>query len=184
MNDHELIELYQNRSESAITQTASRYGSYCSAIAMNILKNREDTEECINDTYLKVWNSIPPERPESFVSYIGRIVRNLSINRYRAQNAKKRGGIAVLLGELEDCLPSDVNVENEADARCLGERINAFLETIGENEMLYFVRRYWYADSITEIKKRYNVSESKVKTSLFRTRNKLKEELMKEGIEL
>lgn len=186
MTDIELIELYCRRSESAIGETAKQYGTYCTTIAMNILHNKEDAEECVNDAYMGVWNSIPPERPAVFSSFIGKITRNLSLNRYRDKKVQKRGGgeTALMLSELEGCIPSGRNVEDDVDVKILTEIIDRFLISIREEDMIFFVRRYWYGDSIIEIKERFSVSESKVKVSLHRTRNKLKEKLKKEGIML
>jgi len=182
LTDTSLIELYNQRDESAIAKTAEQYGAYCEKIAMNILRNREDADECVNDVYMKMWESIPPACPESFIAYIGRIARNLSINRHKSKNAKKRGGTAIMLDELSDCLPSSSNTEDESDARRLGELINTFLDSVKEDEMLLFVRRYWYADSVNDLKLKFDMSESRIKTILFRTRNKLKDYLTKEGI--
>jgi len=186
MTDAEILELYLARSESAIDETAKQYGAYCTKIALNILHNNEDAEECVNDTYLSAWNSIPPQKPAVFSSFIGRITRNLSLDRYRKQKAQKRGGsiVPLLLGELEDCVPSGGSVEGEADARALENAVDIFLSGVGKTDRLYFVRRYWYADSIADIAKRFSAGESKVKTSLYRTRQKLKAHLEKEGIEI
>ncbi|MCL2634404.1 MAG: sigma-70 family RNA polymerase sigma factor [Oscillospiraceae bacterium] len=184
MTDMEILDLYRERSESAITETAKQYNSYCIAIAMNILHNREDAEECVNDTYFKAWNSIPPQCPVKFSSFLGRITRNLSINKYNARKAKKRnsGENALLLSELETCLPSADNVEKKIDEAILGETIDRFLSSVTRNERVFFVRRYWYNDSVADIAKRFSVGESKVAVSLFRTRKKLKAYLEKEGI--
>jgi RNA polymerase sigma-70 factor (ECF subfamily) len=184
MTDHDIVELYLRRSENAIGETAKRYGSYCTKIAMNVLHNREDAEEVVNDTFLNAWNSIPPERPAVFSTFIGRIARNLSLNRYKAAKTQKRGGgdTPVLLSELAGCVPCARTVEDEADAAILGKNIDVFLSQIREEDMIYFVRRYWYGDSVNAIKERFSVSESKVKTSLHRTRTKLKEHLEKEGV--
>jgi len=191
MTDSQIIDLYLNRSEQAIKETSARYNNYCLTIAMNILQNLEDSEECVNDAYLKVWNAIPPARPEILSSFIGRIVRNLSLDRYKQKNAKKRSGDenALILSELELCIPvgngvADLrsNVENEVDSAILTQEIERFLLAIKPNDRMFFVRRYWYNDSVIAIAKRFCVSQSKVMSSLFRTRNKLKATLQKEGI--
>ena len=186
MDDNMIIDLYWTRSESAIGETSSKYGRYCTKIAMNILNDREDSEECVNDTYLSVWNAIPPQRPASFSAFLGRITRNLSLNKYKAQNAKKRGGteIALILGELVDCVPSGNSVESEYEAGRIAKIIDGFLASAGAENRILFVRRYWHADSIKSIANRFSMSESKVKSSLFRTRAKLKEHLEKEGVEI
>lgn len=184
MEDGEIIDLFWTRLESAISETENKYGAYCKTIAMNILGDREDSEECVNDAYLQTWNSIPPQRPKLLRPYLGRITRNISINRYKARGAKKRGGgeVKLLLSELEDCVPSGADVETEYEAGVIAKAISSFLYTAGSENRLVFVRRYWYADSIAAIAARYGLKESNVKTILFRTRNKLKEYLEKEGI--
>jgi len=184
MTDIEILDLYWARSESAISETSRQYGSYCLAIAMNILRNRDDSEECVNDTYLNAWNAIPPQRPAVLSSFLGRITRNLSLDRYKAQKAQKRcsGETTLLLSELEDCIPSRSMVDDKVEAKALEEAIDSFLSTVRNDDRVFFVRRYWYADSVSEIANRFAVSESKVKTSLFRTRNKLRIILEREGI--
>jgi len=186
MNDTAILDLYWERSESAITETAKHYGPFCETIAMNILHNKEDAEECVNDTYLRVWNAIPPQRPAVFSSFLGRITRNLSINRYKARKSKKRSvdETAVLLSELEDCIQSSNSVEEEVETEAVAEIIDSFLSHIEESDMMFFVRRYWYADPIVAIAERFAVGESKVKTSLHRTRNKLRDHLKKEGVKI
>ena len=186
MSDTEILDLYWDRSESAISETARQYGSYCASIAMNILRSREDSEECVNDTYLKAWNSIPPQRPSILKSFLGRITRNLSFDKYKARRAQKRIGdeTALLLSELDECVPTVHTVEDYVETKFLEESIDSFLSVISQEDRILFVRRYWYADSIAEIARRFSMGESKVKTNLFRTRNKLKHYLEKEGISL
>ncbi|MCL2633438.1 MAG: sigma-70 family RNA polymerase sigma factor [Oscillospiraceae bacterium] len=184
MTDIEILDLYEKRCQSAIDETAKRYGAYCTAIAMNILKNREDAEECVNDAYLNVWNTIPPNRPAIFSSFIGRITRNVSLNKYKSRKVQKRSGdeTALLLSELNDCVPAVSSVESEVDMRVLEKAIDEFLSGVSKNDRLFFMRRYWYNDSVLSIAERFSVSESKVTSSLFRTRKKLKIHLEKEGI--
>lgn len=186
MEDSEIIELFFTRSESAISETVKKYGKYCSKIAMNILSSSEDAEECISDAYLSAWNNIPPVRPTLFSAFLGRIVRNLSINKYKANHTKKRGGheTNLVLSELEECIPSGSNVESEQEAKVIAKTIDSFLRTIDDESRIIFVRRYWYADSIADISSCYHMSESKVKSMLFRIRNKLRTYLEKEGIAL
>ena len=181
-----IIDLYLERSESAINETALKYGNYCSKIAMNILHNKEDSEECVNDTYLKTWDSIPPQQPTKFSAFLGRITRNLSFNKYKARNTQKRGGsdMELLLSELEDCIPSESSVEMEYEAGQTAKIIDRFLTASTPENRILFVRRYWYTDSIADIAERFSMSESKVKSSLLRTRNKLKDYLEKEGVTL
>jgi len=184
MEDAMIIDLFWARDESAIRETARKYGSYCAKIAANILKNSEDAEECVNDTYLRVWNAIPDERPSRFPPFICRIARNLSLNKYREQRAKKRGGddFPLLLSELEDCVPWKGGTEAEFDLSQIAEAIDRFLDAADAESRVVFVRRYWYADSIADISERFGMSESKVKSMLFRTRNKLKFYLEREGV--
>ena len=184
MDDNIILDLYWARSESAISETAQKYGGYCTKIAMNILQNSEDTEECVNDTYLKTWNAIPPQRPTIFSSFLGKIIRNLSLNKYKEQRAKKRGGyeVVLLLDELEDCVPSGNRVEYEYEVGVIAQTIDRFLHSIDAESRIVFVRRYWYVDSIRSIAARFQMSESKVKSMLFRTRSKLRIYLEKEGI--
>ena len=184
MTDVEIVELYWMRSESAIAHTAARYGAFCTKISMNILGNKEDAEECVNDTYLNTWNALPPQRPNALSTFLGRITRNLSLNKYRAQNAQKRGGgdMAILLDELDECISAGNNVEDIVAAEDLEQAIDNILSDIKREDRMVFVRRYWYGDSIKDIAQRYTMSESDVKTRLFRTRLKLKNYLEKEGI--
>jgi RNA polymerase sigma-70 factor (ECF subfamily) len=186
MDDVVIIDLYWARSESAISETAKKYGLYCSAIAENILHSKEDSEECVNDTYLITWNAIPPQRPTVFRAFLGKITRNLSLNKYKEQRTKKRGGdeIALLFSELEDCVPSNSDVEMEYETSLIIEAINTFLRSLDSEGRIVFVRRYWYADSIGAIAARFKMSESKVKSMLFRTRRTLKLYLENEGVTL
>ena len=186
MTDSEIINLYWIRAETAINETARQYGAYCKTISMNIVHNTEDAEECVNDTYLHAWNSIPPGRPAMLSAFLGRIARNLSLDKYKARKAQKRSHdeTALLLGELDDCVPSRSSVEDEFGLALLSEAIDHFLSIIARDDRLFFVRRYWYGDSIADIALRFAVSESKIKTNLFRTRNKLKNYLAKEGVAL
>jgi RNA polymerase sigma-70 factor (ECF subfamily) len=184
MTDNKILDLYEARSESAISETAKQYGTYCTTIAMRILQNNEDSEEIVNDTYLKAWNAIPPQRPPVFSAFLGRITKNLSLDKHKARKTQKRGGneIALLLSEIEEFVSSGYNLEKEVDSKVFKELIEKFLFSIEKNDRLIFVRRYWFNDSITAISERYDMSESKVKSSLFRTRKKLKTHLEKEGV--
>jgi len=183
LTDMGILDLYWSRSESAITETALKYGSYCSTIALNILRNNEDSEECVNDAYLNAWNAIPPQRPAVLSSFLGRIVRNLSLDKYKSRKAEKRSGdeTALLLSELQDCVPSIYSVVDEVEAKVLEKIIDSFLSQIEKPDRVFFMRRYWYADQISLISERFAISESRVKTSLYRTRKKLKITLEKEG---
>ena len=183
VNDAQLIELFFARSERAITETDRKYGSYCHRIAMNILSNRQDCEECVNDTYLTVWNRIPPLRPISFAPFVGKITRELAIDRWRASHAAKRGGgqMHVAIEELENLIPSGVSLEDTLVQSEMTRWLNAFIRSLSEMERRIFVSRYWYMDSIDSIASRFGVTKSYVKTKLFRIRKKLKAELIQEG---
>ena len=176
MSDDKIVELFWERSKDAITEMSAKYSNYCRAIAFNILQDNEDADECVNDTFLRAWNAIPPTRPNRLSTYLGKITRNLSFNRYEKQKASKRGGgiEEIALSELEECVPSSMNVEQTIDERILTETINRFLSELPEQQRIVFVRRYWYLYSIAEIANDFNITESKVKSILFRARKKLK----------
>lgn len=184
MKDSEIIELYWERNEAAITATAEKYGSYCHAISYNILHSNEDAEECVNDTWLRAWKSLPPQRPDRLATYLGKITRNLSFDRFRQYNAEKRGNgqAGLVLSELEDCVPAEADVEQSFDEILLAESINQFLYAQPERKRNIFIRRYWYLYPIRDIAKTYGMSESKTASLLFRMRNELKTHLEKEGI--
>ncbi len=186
MDDSKIIELYMDRSEQAISETARKYGRYCHYIAYNILHNDEDSEECVNDTYLRTWNSIPPKRPNKLQTFLGKITRNLSLNKYEKQSAEKRGSgqIPLILDELTECIPADRNSETLVEDMVIKETLDRFLENLSADARKIFVRRYWYMSSVKEIAEEYGLSESKVTVTLFRTRQKLKTVLEKEGIAL
>jgi RNA polymerase sigma-70 factor (ECF subfamily) len=173
MQDGQIVELYFARKEEAIAATSAKYNSYCMQIAMNILHNREDSEECVNDTYLAAWNSIPPQRPEKLAAYLGRLTRNLSLNRYKSMNAARRGGgeLALSLNELDECIADNSAEQNAEDT---GRLISEFLYTQHKETRQVFVRRYFYNDSLADIADRFGMSDSKVKSMLHRTRLALK----------
>ena len=186
MEDKEIIELYNERSELAITETANKYGKYCYYIAHNILYNMQDSEECVNDTYLNAWNSIPPHNPDKLSTFLGKITRNLALNRYKYYNRQKRGDgqTSIVLDELLECVPATSSTEQAVEEKILVEVLNCFLDDLPEEKMKIFMRRYWYMSSIKEIADDFEMSESKVKMILSRNRNKLKQILEKEGITL
>ena len=183
MNDDQIIQLYFDRSEQAIKETDTKYGGYCYSIAYNILTNPEDAEESVSDTYLSAWNAMPPQRPAILQAFLGKIARNLALNRYKAKSAQKRQGdaLALSLDELDDCAVSLSGPESETAAAELGASISAFLRTQSEDARSMFILRYFYCDSIEEISSRFGCGESRVKTTLLRTRRKLKQHLIKEG---
>ncbi len=182
MNDPNIIKLYNDRDENAISATREKYENYCYSIAYNVLGNNEDVAEVLNDTYLAVWNAIPPEKPHSFSSFIGRIARNIALKRYRAISAKKRkGSVAdISLDELNECISASKTVESEIEEKDLTRILNEFLSSLPKKDRQVFVRRYWYMDKVSDIAKRYGYSESKVKMILLRSREKLSERLRKE----
>ncbi len=184
LDDNLIIDLYWARSESAIGETDKKYGGYLKTIAYNILYSFEDAGEAVNDTYLRAWDSMPPERPNILSAYLGKITRRISLNKRRDQRAEKRGGgeIDLVLDELAESLPSKSSVEEEVDANALGEVLNRFLGELKETERDVFLRRYWYMDSIKDIAGMFGCGESKVKTTLFRTRQKLITVLESEGL--
>lgn len=186
MKDHEIIGLYWERKENAISATAEKYGKYCYSISYNILHNNEDAEECVNDTYLRAWKSMPPQRPKLLSAYLGKITRNLSLNRFKHYTTKKRGhGQAQLvLSELEDCIPTKTSLEQIVEEKILVSSINHFLYALPEQKRNIFICRYWYLFSIRDIAEKYKMSENKITTLLFRMRKKLKLHLEKEGITL
>ncbi len=186
MDDQQIIELYWARSESAIAETDKKYGKLCRRIALNILANPQDSEECVSDTYLKVWSVIPPKRPVKLSAFLGKITRNLAINRYEKATAGKRGGgeVPVALEELAECIPDPNSVERAVDNRILADKLNVFLGGLSVEARKIFMRRYWEVCSVQEIAEIYGISESKVKVSLFRTRGKLRSFLEQEGIAL
>ncbi|RHP30795.1 RNA polymerase sigma factor [Lachnotalea sp. AF33-28] len=184
MNDQSILELYWNRNESAIRETSKRYGTYCFSIAHNILKNREDSDECVNDTWLHAWNAIPPARPGRLASYLGRITRNLSINRYKLAHAKKRGGgvVTVALEELMECIPDGQEPCGMLELEELAGAINSFLYTLPERDRCLMLGRYWYVEPVKHLAGRFGLSENNVKVILHRSRVRLKEYLEKEGV--
>jgi len=185
LDDSKIIELFYERSEQAIIELSNKYGSVCTRVANNILNNRQDTEECVNDAYLGAWNTIPPQKPNPLLSYVCRIVRNLAIKRYHTNTATKRNSIYdVALDELENCFPGSASVEDEFNAGEVAQSINEFLETLDKKNRIIFVRRYWYSDSIPEIAKLFHTSNHNISVRLSRTREKLKKHLTKEGVSL
>lgn len=185
MEDQGIVHLYIERSQQAIVETKNKYGAYCRVIARNILSSYSDVEECENDTYLAAWNAIPPTMPRKFSVFLGRITRNIALDKYGYNTAKKRNReFEVILTELEDCLSSPDTVETVYEAGEIAKVINQFLYDIDEQARHLFIRRYWYTESIKDLAERFNMSTSKVKSILFRTRNKLRIHLDKEGVKL
>lgn len=186
MDDGQIIDLYWARSETAISETANKYSKYCHTIAFNILHNNEDAEECVSDTYMRAWGVMPPKRPNRLSTFLGKITRNLSLNKYDKYTAEKRGfgQVPLALDELQDCITAAGSVEQAIEDAALVEIFNRFLATLPTDTRKVFMRRYWYLSPIKEIAEDYGFSESKVKMTLLRARNELKQILEKEGIKL
>lgn len=177
MEDHEIIHMYFERNEDAIRYTAEKYGRYCMSLSMNILENEQDAEECVSDTYLRTWNSIPPERPACFRLFLATIVRRLSLSRWRYNTAERRNKqMTVALEELEECIPV-----REEDNGTLGGLINDFLNTLSSVDRIMFVQRYWYTLSVEEIGREVGLSKNAVWTRLHRIREKLRLYLIERG---
>lgn len=183
MTDTEIIRLYQCRSERAVKESDIKYGAYCFAVADNILCSREDSDECVNDTWLRTWNVIPPQCPERLKLFFAKITRNLALDRIKRNLSKKRGGgqLVAALDELEECISGGNHVDDAVDEKLLGECIEAFLRGIPKRDRQFFLRRYFYTETVTDIASRFKVSVNTVSVSLSRTRGKLKEHLEKEG---
>lgn len=186
MKDSEIIELYWARSEAAIVETKEAYGSYCHSISYHILHSHEDAEECVNDTYWKAWNSIPPQRPDRLSAFLGKITRNLSLGRYRSLSRQKRGAgqVELVLGELSDCIASPDDVEQRIEDDLLLKCINDFLYQLPELKRNIFIRQYWYLYSIAELAVQFGMSENKVSLLLLRMRKSLRSHLDQEGVAL
>lgn len=178
-----IIGLYFERNERAISETAIKYGSYLNGIAMNLLFNSEDAEECVNDTYHAAWNQIPPTYPQCFSAFLGRIVRNLSISRLRMYRAKKRyGGLEVLLSELEDCIPAGNTVEQVMESQELTGYISNWLKTLPQEERVCFVRRYWHGEEVKVLAKKCHVTATQMAQRMLKLRKSLKKYLEREGV--
>lgn len=182
MEDSQIIELYWQRNPDAVSETAGKYRAYCFAIAENILHNTEDSEECVNDVWLRAWNAMPPQRPSVLRLFLARITRNLALDHFRARNAEKQGGgeMALVLDELAECLGGGTT-EAAFEAEELRECIRRFVRALPERDGNVTARRYFFAEPVAEIAKRYGLSENNVMVILSRTRKKLKAHLVKEG---
>ncbi len=186
MEDEKIIELYKERSETAITETDRKYGAQCRSTAYNILQDREDSEECANDTYMRLWNSIPPKEPSPLAAFIYRIVRNIALDRVKAAFRKRRfaGNYTDVYDELTDCIPAADNVAKTVEDSELSAVIDRFLDTLGREKKAMFLMRYWDFRPVADIAQRLGIGESKVKVTLLRTREKLREYLEREGIDV
>lgn len=184
MSDQELIDLYWSRSEEAISRTAQQYGTYCHPIAYNILSSHEDADESVNDTYLAVWNAIPPQRPMVLKTYLGKITRQLSLKRYRDAHRLKRGGgeVPLALEELGDCITGGSDPESVVMEQELGQALRSFVAELPETERNLFLCRYWYLDPVEQISRSFGFSLSKTKSMLHRIRLRLRKKLEQEGL--
>ncbi|HJD23544.1 MAG TPA: sigma-70 family RNA polymerase sigma factor [Firmicutes bacterium] len=184
MDDRQIVELYWERSENAIAESQKKYAGYCRAIAYAILDSREDAEECVNTSLLRAWEAIPPARPAQLSTYLGRITRNLALNRRRQAGTQRRGGgqVPLALNELEDCLPDRRGTEAMAEQRVLAEALNGFLAGLPLKKRRLFVRRYWYLQPLAKLAEAEGIPESRLKSQLFRLRKQLKAYLEEEGI--
>jgi len=183
MEDEMIIDLLFQRDEDGLREAGVKYGKYLKTVAFRILGNSEDTEECLNDTWVRTWNAIPPERPTYFRAFLAKIIRNLALNRLEEQSAKKRGSgeTAVCLDELSEVIADPSSVESEMEGEALREAIDRFLLGLMQEQRNVFLQRYFYFYSIKELSQMYGWGESRLKTTLFRIRNSLKEYLLKEG---
>ena len=186
MEDQQIIELYWARSEQAIRESETKYGAFCLSIARNILAQEQDAEECVNDTWLRAWNAMPPQRPGILSAFFGKLTRNLSLDRWRYNRAAKRGGpqVETALEELGECVSPEGSPEGELDRQAAEEALNRFLDGLPPLQREVFLRRYWYLDSIEDIARRAGWSKSRVTTTLHRLRVRLRAHLIREGIDV
>jgi RNA polymerase sigma-70 factor (ECF subfamily) len=186
MSDAQIIGLYLERNENAIAESDRHYGSYCRKIALNVLCSREDADECVNDTWLRAWQHIPPQIPQSLSAFFGKIVRNLSLSRYRRENAQKRfGGLTALLSEFEDCVPDfGSSVEKSVESRLITQAIDDWLASLSKDERVMFVRRYWFAEAVKDLAGEYGCSANTMAQKMMNLRRSLKSKLEQEGIEI
>ena len=185
MEDEQIIELYFQRSEKAIEETKNKYGAYCFKIAKNILTIFEDAEECVNDTWNSTWNKIPPTIPESLKAFLGKIVRDISLSRYRANHALKRyKGMQVIFDELEECIPSEFDVERNFDNQQLSEIINSWLAELPKEDRVLFLKRYYYGEAVKGLAKMYGCTENQMAQRMLKLRKKLKLFLLAKGVKI
>lgn len=185
MEDSQIVSLFWERNELAIKESSSKYGRYCYTIAYNILRNKEDSEECVSDTYWGAWECIPPHRPSVLGTFLGKLTRRISLNRWRDQTRQKRGSgeVSLALDELSECIASDVSIEKTIEQKELSQAIRMFLGSLKPLGRDVFVCRYWFVSGIDEIAVKFGFSQSKVKSMLFRTREKLRAYLIEEGLQ-
>ena len=182
MEDFKIVDLYWQRSERAISETRAKYERMLSGISYSLLRSDEDAEECVNDTYLSAWNSMPSDRPIYLGAYLSKIIRALSIDRFRSKHSKRRGGFEELCEELDECIPDSSSIQEQYENGQLAKTINRFIAELPEEKRVIFIRRYFYSDSVEQIAARMGFTSSKVKTSLFRIREELRQILEKEDM--
>ena len=183
MEDAQIVALYWDRDEAALAESERKYGGYCRAIALGILESREDAAECVNDTWLRAWEAMPPRRPARLDTFLGKLTRNLSLVRWRALRARKRGGgqTELALSELEECLPAAGRPEREVEAQALAESLNRFLSALPREKRMLFVQRYWYLRPVEELAAAHGMRKNTAASALFRRREQLRQHLEKEG---
>lgn len=185
MEDSQIIDLYWRRDENAIVQTDKKYGVFCHKLAMNILSLHEDAEECVNDTYHQAWNAMPPQRPSGLKAWLGRVVRNISINLWKKNHAQKRySGLNQILSELEDCIPATSTVEDEIAAKELSKHINRWLAALPEDDRILFMRRYWHGYPLNTLARECGILPRRLAQRMYRLRLSLKKALEKEDVVL
>ena len=184
MEDAAIVDLYWQRSDQAISETDKKYGRYCRTIAYQICNDNEDAEECVNDTWFRAWNAMPTNRPSVLATFLGRITRNLAISLFRSKNRVKRGGgeLPLALDELNDCIPSDLDVAHSYEIKEFQQAVGSFVASLPETDQKIFVARYWYMTPVKDIARRLSFTESKTKSILFRLRNQLRDRLKEEGL--
>ena len=182
MDDERIVELFWQRDEDAITQLNAKYGAFCYTVAFNVLSVREDAEECVSDALRRAWDSIPPERPKLLRAWIGKVTRNLAINAWNRNRAQKRGGMELLLGELEDCVPASASAESAADEAELAAAVSRWLKAQKELDRALFVRRYWQGEPLNKLADEWGIPPNRLAQKMLRLRRSLRSALEKEGI--
>lgn len=184
MEDREIVELYHRRDEAAIGETDRKHGSFCRRLAGNLLSDNRDAEECVSDTYLAAWNRMPPDRPDSLRAFLGRIVRNISISRFRRNRAEKRyAGMEAMLSELDHCVPEGAE-DIDLDRQVIADTVSRWLDTLSKADRILFVRRYWYGDQVKELAERTGVTPNEMARRMQKLRAGLRDALAREGVEI
>ncbi|MCI6582946.1 MAG: sigma-70 family RNA polymerase sigma factor [Oscillospiraceae bacterium] len=183
MDDQSIVELYLQRDENAIKESRNKYEAYCYRIAMNILSVAEDVEECINDTWISVWNRIPPVIPKSLKAFLGKLVRDISLSRYRAVHAKKRyNGMELILDELAECIPSEQDIQESLEQKELSGTVNGWLDSLPQEDRVLFVKRYYYGETVKQLSEMQSCTENQMAQKMMKLRNKLKAHLLSGGV--